>query len=93
MSLADIHAAGASLVAISPQTPDSSLTLAEQTEPAFPVLSDVGNDIAPSYGLVFALGAADRELHRCAGIDLTASTATTSESCLRRPCSSSTLMA
>jgi peroxiredoxin len=71
-ALADIHAAGASLVAISPQTPDNSLTLAEQAELALPVLSDVGNDVARSYGLVYALGAADRELHSGAGIDLTA---------------------
>lgn len=71
-ALADIHAAGASLVAISPQTPDNSLTLTEQAELAFPVLSDVGNDVARSYGLVFALGAADRELHGSVGIDLTA---------------------
>ena len=71
-ALADIHAAGASLVAISPQTPDNSLTLAEQAELAFPVLSDVGNDVARSYGLVYALGAADRELHGGVGIDLTA---------------------
>ena len=71
-ALADIHTAGASLAAISPQTPDNSLTLAEQAELAFPVLSDLGNDVARSYGLVFALGAADRELHAGVGIDLTA---------------------
>jgi|tagenome__1003787_1003787.scaffolds.fasta_scaffold20436415_2 peroxiredoxin len=72
-ALADIHAAGAALVAISPQTPDNSLTLAEQAELKFPVLSDVGNAVARSYGLVFALGAADRELHGGVGIDLAAS--------------------
>lgn len=71
-ALADIHAAGASLVAISPQTPENSLTLAEQAKLAFPVLSDVGNDVARSYGLVYALGAADRELHGGVGIDLAA---------------------
>jgi peroxiredoxin len=71
-ALADIHAAGASLVAISPQTPDNSLTLAERVELAFPVLSDVGNDVARSYGLVFALDAADRELHAGVGVDLAA---------------------
>src|SRR5438105_1829318 len=71
-ALADIHAAGAALVAISPQTPDNSLTLAEQAKLAFPVLSDVGNGVARSYGLVFALGAADRELHGGVGIDLAA---------------------
>jgi peroxiredoxin len=69
-ALADIQAAGATLVAISPQTPDNSLTLAEQADLAFPVLSDVGNTVALSYGLVFALGAGDRELHRSVGIDL-----------------------
>ena len=72
-ALADIHAAGASLVAVSPQTPDNSLTLAEQAALEFPVLSDVGNTVARSYGLVFALGAADRELHGGVGIDLAAS--------------------
>src|SRR3954452_9850176 len=71
-ALADIHAAGATLVAISPQTPDNSLTLAEQAELAFPVLSDVGNAVAHRYGLVFALGAEDRELHSDIGIDVTA---------------------
>jgi peroxiredoxin len=71
-ALEDIHAGGATLVAISPQTPDKSLTLAEQAELAFPVLSDIGNAVARSYGLVFALGADDRELHRGIGIDLTA---------------------
>ena len=71
-ALEDIRADGATLVAISPQTPDKSLTLAEQAELAFPVLSDVGNAVARSYGLVFTLGAADRELHSGIGIDLTA---------------------
>ena len=71
-ALADIHAAGASLVAISPQTPDNSLTLADQAELAFPVLSDVGNDVARSYGLVYALSTADRELHGSVGVDLAA---------------------
>ena len=70
-ALADIHAAGATLVAISPQTPDNSLTLAEQAELAFPVLSDVTNAVARSYGLVYALGDGDRELHSGVGIDLT----------------------
>ena len=71
-ALEDIRADGATLVAISPQTPDKSLTLAEQAELAFPVLSDVGNAVARSYGLVFALDADARELHSGIGIDLTA---------------------
>ena len=67
-----LHEHGATLVAISPQTPDKSLTLAEQAELAFPVLSDVGNAVARRYGLVFALAADDRKLHSGVGIDLTA---------------------
>jgi peroxiredoxin len=69
-ALADIHAVGATLVAISPQTPDNSLTLADRAELAFPVLSDAGNVVARSYGLVFTLAAEDRNLHTNVGIDL-----------------------
>lgn len=50
-----INAAGASLVAISPMLPDSSLSLAEKHELAFPVLSDVGNKVAHDFGLVFTV--------------------------------------
>jgi len=52
-ALAEIRAAGAELVAVSPQTPDQSLALAEQRALAFPVLSDAGNRVARAYGLVF----------------------------------------
>ena len=56
-ALADIRAAGATLVAVSPQTPDQSLSLAEQRALEFPVLSDAGNRVASEYGLVFTAGA------------------------------------
>lgn len=46
---------GASLVAVSPQTPDNSLTTAEKNELQFEVLSDLGNRVAREYGLVFQL--------------------------------------
>jgi len=45
-------AAGIALVAVSPQTPDASLTLVERAELPFTVLSDVGNVVAASFGLV-----------------------------------------
>jgi peroxiredoxin len=48
-----ITAAGASLVAISPQTPDASLSFAEQKALKFPVLSDAGNHVARKYTFVF----------------------------------------
>ena len=61
---------GASLVAISPQIPDQSLTTAEKNELAFPVLSDVGNVVARRFGLVFALAEHLRPIYTELGIDL-----------------------
>ena len=53
--LPQFKAAGASLIAISPQTPDASLSTAEKAELEFEVLSDLGNKTARDYGLVFTL--------------------------------------
>ncbi len=50
-----MQAYGASVLAVSPQTPDNSLTMAEKNDLPFEVLSDVGNRTARSFGLVFAL--------------------------------------
>ncbi len=50
-----IQELGASLVAVSPQTPDNSLSTAEKKGLTFPVLSDAGNEVARQYGLVFSL--------------------------------------
>lgn len=46
---------GATLVAVSPMLPDGSLSMAEKNALTFEVLSDVGNDVASAYGLVFQL--------------------------------------
>ncbi|MBY8867016.1 peroxiredoxin-like family protein [Streptomyces sennicomposti] len=46
---------GARLVAVSPQVPDESLSLAEKHALAFDVLSDLGSDTAGQYGLAFDL--------------------------------------
>ncbi|MEO0770251.1 MAG: peroxiredoxin-like family protein [Cyanobacteria bacterium J06649_4] len=54
-ALPQIKAAGASLLAISPQAPDASLTTAEKNALEFEVLSDHGSDVAESYGLAFTL--------------------------------------
>lgn len=43
----------AQLVAVSPQTPDSSLSMKEKNELAFEVLSDVGNLVARKFTTVF----------------------------------------
>lgn len=50
--LPELADAGATFAAISPQTPDASLTTAEKLALSFPVLSDVGNDVARAFGLV-----------------------------------------
>ena len=67
--LPSITALGASLIAISPQTPHSTLTTVENKELTFSVLSDVGNVVARNYGLVFVTPEAARHpgAHRLAG--------------------------
>jgi len=58
--LPQIRAIGASLIAISPQTPDNTLTTVEKKELTFSVLSDVGNVVSRTYGLVFVTPEAAR---------------------------------
>lgn len=53
--LPQFRALGATLIAISPQTPDHSLSTAEKNALAFPVLSDLGSAVARAYGLAFDL--------------------------------------
>jgi peroxiredoxin len=71
-TLAAITAAGATLTAVSPQTPDNSLSTAQRLELVFPVLSDEGNHVAESFGLVFTLPEALRQVYSGKGIDLPA---------------------
>ena len=54
-ALDEIHAAGAQLLAVSPELPDSTLTWKEKNELDFVVLSDVGNEVARRYGVVFRI--------------------------------------
>ena len=56
-TLPQIQELGATLVALSPQTPDNSLTTVEKKELTYPVLSDMGNRVARRYGLVYKLDA------------------------------------
>lgn len=71
-ALPEITAQGATLVAISPQTPDNSLSTAEKNDLTFEVLSDVGNRVARSFGLVFEVPANLRPIYESFGIDLPA---------------------
>lgn len=53
--LAAVDAAGATLVAISPNKPDESLGLIDKHELTFPVLSDHENVVAKRFNLVFEM--------------------------------------
>ena len=57
-------------MAISPQTPDHSLSMAEKDELTFAVLSDVGNQVARQFGLVFTIDEAVRAAHKQVGVNL-----------------------
>ena len=71
--LASFREHGANLVAVSPQTPDNSLSTTEQNELEFPVLSDVGNTVAKKFGLVFTLPESLRPIYEDFGIDISKS--------------------
>jgi peroxiredoxin len=68
--LPEIELAGATLVAVSPQTPDNSLTAREKMELSFPVLSDHGNTVARAYGLVFTVSSEVQAVQQAMGLDL-----------------------
>ncbi|MFO1312511.1 MAG: peroxiredoxin-like family protein [Burkholderiales bacterium] len=68
--LADLGAAGARLVAISPQTPDNSLSTAQKNELGFAVLSDSSLAASRGFGLAFALAPELVELYKEIGNDL-----------------------
>lgn len=53
--LPNFKAQGANLIAISPETPDNSISTKEKHELAFEVLSDKGNTIAKKYGVSYKL--------------------------------------
>ena len=58
------------LVAVSPMTPDNSLSFAEKLELPFTVLSDLGAEVAARYGLVFIVEGAYRDAHQAGGVEL-----------------------
>ncbi len=68
--LPEITSAGASLVAITPELPDQTLTTVEKNQLQFEVLSDVDNNVARQFGLVFQLPADLHTVYQGFGIDL-----------------------
>ena len=66
---------GVPLVAINPQAPDGSLTMAEKNALTFAVLSDPGNTLARAVGIVTRPSDAVRARQLAAGIDIAATNA------------------
>jgi peroxiredoxin len=69
-ALPTIVGLGAHLIAVSPQLPEGSFSSAEKNSLEFDVLSDVGNGVARSFGLVYSLPEELREALRSNGKDL-----------------------
>jgi peroxiredoxin len=53
--LPNFKAAGANLLALTPELPDQSMSTAEKHELEFEVLSDIGSNVAREYGIVYKL--------------------------------------
>ena len=68
--LPEIAAAGASLVAISPEKPDESLSTSQKNELTFHVLSDVGQKVGRAFGLVYEFSDELRSVYNGFGLDI-----------------------
>ena len=68
--LPQIEQAGASLVAISPQTVQQSFFMADQHKLRFPLLSDAGNQVARQFGLVYRVPDDQQAIYRRAFVNL-----------------------
>jgi len=67
--LPQLTAKGVTLVAISPELPDTSLETKEKLELSFTVLSDVGNKLAREIGIVFKHPEKMGDLLKNSGVD------------------------
>lgn len=68
--LSTIHDLGATLIAISPELPDNTLSTKEKNELTFTVLSDTNNSYAKKIGIVFSLPTDLENTYSEFGIDL-----------------------
>jgi peroxiredoxin len=69
-ALPEINARGASLVAISPQTQANSRKSQRDNKLDFPILSDVGSEVANAFGIRFSLPAYLAEVYKIFGNNL-----------------------
>lgn len=77
--LPDIEASGASLVAISPEKPDDSLSTAEKNALTFEVLSDVGQKVGRAFRLVYDFSDELKSAYNGFGLDIPAKNGTAGE--------------
>lgn len=68
--LSDFQEKGAQLIAITPEKPNLSLSLAENKKIEFSILNDKDNKFAKKVGLVFGVSKELREIYKQNGIDL-----------------------
>jgi len=68
--LPQIVQAGATLVAISPQTVKQSFFMHDQHKLRFPLLSDAGNKVARQFGLTYRVPGAQESVYRRAFVNL-----------------------
>ena len=68
--LPDIKTTGASLVAISPEKPDDSLSTAEKNALTFEVLSDVGQKVGRAFRLVYEFSDELKSAYQEFGLDI-----------------------
>ncbi len=68
--LPEIEAAGAELIAITPEAPDNSLSTSEKNELTFEVLTDKDNKLANSLNLAYQLPEELNTIYKSFGIDL-----------------------
>jgi len=67
---ADIEAAGASLVAVSPQTEKQAFFMHDQHKLAFPLLVDTHNQLARQFGLMYRVPEEQQGLYRSTFVNL-----------------------
>lgn len=70
--LGEIQKLGATVAAISPQTPDNSMTTAEKENLTIEVLSDIHNEAARKFGIVYHVQDELQALYADLGLDLPA---------------------
>ena len=75
--LPELQAHSARLIAISPETPDATLTTQEKAELSYTVLSDAGVELASALGITFEPPEEGLAAQRALGVDIRSTRADT----------------